>query len=91
MECAAEECAANFTERGTTKQLRAAVKPACALLDNVQDRDPHAEDVDEETLQVSIQKARLNNIAVACGGQHERPSFLIQIHASEGESDDSEN
>ena len=67
--------------------LRAAVKPA--LLDNVQDRDPHAEDVDEETLQASIQKARLNNIAIAraaCGAGTKRTAraaqLLIQIHIS---------
>ena len=44
-----------------------------ALLDNVQDRDPpHAEDVDEEILQASIQKARQNSIAIAriaCGAK----------------------
>ncbi|KAL5493375.1 hypothetical protein EMCRGX_G014551 [Ephydatia muelleri] len=62
------------------KKLRAAVKPA--LLDNVQDRDPHAEDVDEETLQASIQKARLNNIAIAraaCGAGAKRTARMAQL------------
>ena len=62
------------------KKLRAAVKPA--LLDNVQDRDPHAEDVDEETLQASIQKARLNNIAIAraaCGAGTKRTARAAQL------------
>ena len=62
------------------KKLRAAVKPA--LLDNVQDRDPHAEDVDEETLQASIQKARLNNIAIAraaCGAGAKRTARAAQL------------
>ena len=44
-----------------------------ALLDNnVQDRDPHAQDVDEETSQASIQNARLSNSAIAraaCGAK----------------------
>ena len=62
------------------KKLRAAVKPA--LLDNVQDRDPHAEDVDEETLQASIQKARLNNIAIAraaCSAGTKRTARAAQL------------
>ena len=53
--------------------MKAAVKPV--LLDNVQDLDliaASAEDVDEETLEASIQKARLSSIAialVACGAK----------------------
>ena len=53
--------------------MKAAVKPV--LLDNVQDLDltaASAEDVDEETLEASIQKARLSSTAialVACGAK----------------------
>ena len=72
-----------------------------ALLDNVQDSDSHAEDVDEEILQASIQKVRQNNIAIAraaCGAK--RAAHLnrelscnedLAERSSEAVSDDSEN